>query len=56
MAVNCSFSGNGDIFVVNQDGRVIKIDPVTGDQTVISSGAIIGDARNLSIDDATGDI
>lgn len=54
--IGSATAGNGDIFVVNIDGRVTKIDPTTGAQTPISSGALISNARGLAIDDATGNI
>ena len=54
--IGSATAANGDIFVVNRDGRVTKIDPTTGVQTLISSGALILDARGLAIDDATGNI
>jgi VCBS repeat-containing protein len=45
----------GDIFVINRDGRIVRIDPETGDQTVLEeSGPVIAIAGHIAIDPETG--
>lgn len=54
----------GDILVVDRgvfpttsigDGRIIRVNPVTGAQTIVSSGGLLHDPTNIAID-ANGDL
>ncbi len=49
-------SGGGTVYVVQIDGRVVSVDPTTGAQTLVSSGAVVGSGYGLALDEATNEL
>ncbi len=47
---------NGKIYVANNDGSVIELDPDSGAQTVLSSGALVQYVNDVAIDPVSGDL